>query len=86
MTIAEVTKKYAEMIKMKKQNQFMKLEEIAKKLPGYEASTPGFPLEPPLVPAELQFYFHSPGQNGTLPFISFMKNTSCCSVSVETDR
>ena len=60
MTIAEVTKKYAEMIKMKKQNQFMKLEDIAKKLPGYESSTPGFPLEPPLVPAELQFYFHSP--------------------------
>ena len=71
MTIAEVTKKYAEMIKMKKQNQFMKLEDIAKKLPGYESSTPGFPLEPPLVPAELQFYFHSPRteRHTPIPFL-----------------
>lgn len=37
MTIAEVTKTYAEMIKVKKRSQSIKSEEFAKELPNYES-------------------------------------------------
>ena len=45
---------------MKLNSSMRKLLELAGSLPEYVESTPGIPLEPPLLPEELQLYYRTP--------------------------
>ena len=48
---------------MKKIQPIQKLIDLSSHLPEYGETSPGIPLEPPLLPEELQFYYRTPQTN-----------------------